>query len=60
MQLEQEVDHGFFHGEEMADFQFYGSVQEVGEAMELITNNRHNTTINLDFEQNFDHWFTQI
>lgn len=51
--VELEVDHGVFNREELADFQFYGSVQEVDVATELITNDRHNTTVNLDFERNF-------
>ncbi len=54
--IELEIDHGFFDGEEVADFQFYGSIQEVNAATELITNERHNTSINLDFERNFGQW----
>lgn len=51
--LELEIDHGVFIGEEAADFQFYGAAREVDVATELITNDRHNTTVNLDLEQSF-------
>lgn len=49
--IELEVDYGTFDGEEAAAFQFYGTTFEVDEATEVITNDRKNTTINLDFER---------
>ncbi|MCR9252084.1 MAG: TonB-dependent receptor [bacterium] len=51
--LELEVDHSIFEGNESADFEFYGDAFDLDEAIELISNNRDNTTINLDFENSF-------
>ena len=51
--LELEVDRSVFHGDEAADFAFYGTAFEADEAVELIGNNRNNITINLDYEVGF-------
>lgn len=50
--LEFEADHSIFDGNEAADFEFYGSIFPVEEAIELIGNTRKNTTLNLDYEKN--------